>query len=1067
MSFDFSLVSAPFRMQPGLRRVAPGRGAADAERARTAATCARRSRCSPASPTRRCCAVAGFDVAPVAARDRRTRRRDQRRAPSSSTRAPPACAVARRGSAGRSSTAGRTATAIRRSARCSRPARAARRRAPCSASPSRKTSPSSTAPTATVPVARGLPAVALGARGQGRPPLRRGARAGRRQRAPARGRANRWPAWSPAASAGSASSGRSPPTRACTSIRRAARRGWPAEADADALAARAFFRSERQTFIPIAGRGAGGVHDPRRQRSARRRGARAPTTRARLHAALASMSPGGARLPRPRRRARPPARLARSRRAPTAAAAHEDRADRRRPRIVRDADGTPRSAEYGDVYHPRAGALAQARHVFLDGDALPARWRGRERFVVLETGFGLGNNFLATWAAWRDDPAALPRSCTSSRSRRAADAAPTSRRAARDPRWRRSRPSSREHWPPLTCNLHRIALRGRPRRAAARASATSRPGCRSWSPRVDAFFLDGFAPARNPAMWDARLFKAMARLAAPDATVATWTRGARGARRPAQRRLRGRERARQRRQARHHARPLRAALHAAGRAAAAVGPWRERRRRTRVASAASVAGRDRRRRPGRLRAGAARSPSAAARRSCSSAARRSPREGSGNAGRPLPRRRPSRRRPARALPSRRCLRRAARRSRAAIDRHGVRGSVAGLLRLETRRDAGRAAGAARRARRCPPTTCAPLDADDASALAGVAVSSPGLALPGGGWVDPRGLARAWLDARRRSAASCASAARSRRCARVDDRWRAAATRPATTHRDRGDASSSATPAARSTCSAGHAWPIEPPARPDQRRRRARRWRRPTAPRLPIAGAGYVAARDRRHGLVRRQRRTGTTTIRRCARERPPRQPRPPRRACVGRPPTPTLDRAVGPGRLALGEPRSPAAHRRGAAARRRAPDWASSAAQLAALDQPRFVRAGAGPLRVRALGSRGIASAALGAQVLAAAIAGAPTPVEADLLDAVDPARFAEPRLPARRGGAPGRRGERRSAAGRAHRRVGRRLSGLGRSVGAPLRRRRRSPSLRPAFSFSFSSFFFFFASSRWRFSNE
>jgi tRNA 5-methylaminomethyl-2-thiouridine biosynthesis bifunctional protein len=43
-------------------------------------------------------------------------------------------------------------------------------------------------------------------------------------------------------------------------------------------------------------------------------------------------------------------------------------------------------------------------HVFLQGNGLPERWQGRDRFVVLETGFGLGNNFLATWQAWRDDP---------------------------------------------------------------------------------------------------------------------------------------------------------------------------------------------------------------------------------------------------------------------------------------------------------------------------------------------------------------------------------------------------------------------------------------------------------------------------------------------------------------------------------------------------------------------------------------------------------------------------------------------------------------------------------------
>ncbi len=72
--------------------------------------------------------------------------------------------------------------------------------------------------------------------------------------------------------------------------------------------------------------------------------------------------------------------------------------------LARDASGTPFSPEYGDRYHSREGALAQARHVFLGGNDLPARWRSARAFTVLETGFGLGTNFLATWAAWRADP---------------------------------------------------------------------------------------------------------------------------------------------------------------------------------------------------------------------------------------------------------------------------------------------------------------------------------------------------------------------------------------------------------------------------------------------------------------------------------------------------------------------------------------------------------------------------------------------------------------------------------------------------------------------------------------
>ena len=44
--------------------------------------------------------------------------------------------------------------------------------------------------------------------------------------------------------------------------------------------------------------------------------------------------------------------------------------------LQRDANGVPYSAAYDDVYHPRVGALTQARHVFIGGTGLPARWRG-------------------------------------------------------------------------------------------------------------------------------------------------------------------------------------------------------------------------------------------------------------------------------------------------------------------------------------------------------------------------------------------------------------------------------------------------------------------------------------------------------------------------------------------------------------------------------------------------------------------------------------------------------------------------------------------------------------------
>ena len=195
--------------------------------------------------------------------------------------------------------------------------------------------------------------------------------------------------------------------------------------------------------------------------------------------------------------------------------------------IDHDADGTPRSREHDDIYHPRSGALAQARHVFLDGDRTSARWRGRDRFVVLETGFGLGNNFLATWAAWRADPQRCRRLHFLS-----IESMPPTRddlaAAVRDAELQPLADTLARRWPPLTWNLHRLAFDD-----GAVELLLAFGDVASWLPQtvasVDAFFLDGFAPARNPAMWDMRLYKAMARLAAPHATVATWT-AARGVR---------------------------------------------------------------------------------------------------------------------------------------------------------------------------------------------------------------------------------------------------------------------------------------------------------------------------------------------------------------------------------------------------------------------------------------------------------------------------------------------------------------------------------------------------------
>ncbi len=185
-------------------------------------------------------------------------------------------------------------------------------------------------------------------------------------------------------------------------------------------------------------------------------------------------------------------------------------------------DGTPFSAAFGDVYHSSGGGLQQARHVFLAGNGLPARWRGRERFVVLETGFGLGLNFLATWAAWREDAQR-----STSLHYLACELHPFDREdlASLHARWPELAPLAgelRAQWPVLVAGLHRLHLDG------GRVTLTlhfgdARDGLAQFDARADAFFLDGFSPARNPDLWSARVFHLLARLAAPAATLATWS----------------------------------------------------------------------------------------------------------------------------------------------------------------------------------------------------------------------------------------------------------------------------------------------------------------------------------------------------------------------------------------------------------------------------------------------------------------------------------------------------------------------------------------------------------------
>ena len=191
-------------------------------------------------------------------------------------------------------------------------------------------------------------------------------------------------------------------------------------------------------------------------------------------------------------------------------------------RLAFAADGTPYSEAYGDLYHSADGGPGQARHVFLGGNGLPARWRGARRFTILETGFGLGLNFLAAWQAWRDDARRCERLHFVSVEKHPFTAQDLAVLHAPHPEYAALAEELRSAWPLLVPGLHRLEFEeGRVVLTLAFGDAQALvPQLRL---AADAFFLDGFAPAKNPELWSPELLRALSRLAAPGATAATWS----------------------------------------------------------------------------------------------------------------------------------------------------------------------------------------------------------------------------------------------------------------------------------------------------------------------------------------------------------------------------------------------------------------------------------------------------------------------------------------------------------------------------------------------------------------
>ena len=615
------------------------------------------------------------------------------------------------------------------------------------------------------------------------------------------------------------------------------------------------------------------------------------------------------------------------------------------------------------------GELKKARHGFLTGNDLPARWQGRERFVVLETGFGFGHNFLATWEAWRNDAQRCQTLCFIAIEPHPLTRADLARVHADSP-LRHLADELLAAWPALAPNLHRLDFD-----AAKLQLLLALGDVGAWLPElvasVDGFCVDRFSAAKNQRLWDQRLCKALGRLAAPEATLVT------------------------------HTAPntIRAALTTAGfelqpaadddaerditlaRFAPKFQPRRS------IGRPLPMAATERRALiVGGGLAGCATAWALAEQGWHSSVLERHTRlaeEGSGN--------------PAGLFHGivnlqdgvhSRFNRAAAMAARAAVQtalsHHGALGNAQGLLRLETATSHEQMQHVLRHLG-LPEDYVQALSAADASARCGMPLQHPAWWYPGGGWVQPAALARAFFE--RASPHASLRTGVPVQTLRFDAaRWQALDAQGRVIDEAPTLVLANAGDALRLLGAPG--WPIEKvrgqiSLAPIAAFGPAGSSGRTT---LPIAGAGYllpevngtvmfgataqagdddaaVRNADHRANLSQLARLTG----------------------CVF-----GVDPSTFEGRTAwrwTSRDRLPVI---GAVPEMQCIDLGTSTTQAHRRrpDQPRFVPRVPGLFVFTALGSRGITWSALGGRVVASAITGAPAPLEASLLDAIDPARF-------------------------------------------------------------------------------
>ncbi len=179
-----------------------------------------------------------------------------------------------------------------------------------------------------------------------------------------------------------------------------------------------------------------------------------------------------------------------------------------------DAGRVPVSEQFDDPYYSLNGGLDETRHVFVNGNTLPDRWE--QDLQIAELGFGTGLNLLVTWADWR----------------KAAHGTLHFTSFEAFPMDKEDMAAALAAFPALA-DLATILLA---RWTAGAGVVTLAEGISleviigdardtlpAWAGKADAWYLDGFSPAKNPQLWEPALLQAVADHTVPNGTAATYS----------------------------------------------------------------------------------------------------------------------------------------------------------------------------------------------------------------------------------------------------------------------------------------------------------------------------------------------------------------------------------------------------------------------------------------------------------------------------------------------------------------------------------------------------------------